>query len=113
MPIVGVMGPLTTNGMRNAPTLRGGEGRVVGAAELSLATGFAAVSTTLRMSTDRAGIAVAELVVASCFAQTLIPALVPSESLAVVPTTDGAWWVAGVAYLLLPSTLLQTSATPK
>ncbi len=113
MPIVGVMGPLTTNGMRNAPTLRGGEGRVVGAAELSLATGFAAVSTTLRMNTDGAGIAVAELVVASCFARTLIPFLELCGSLAAVPTTNGAWCVAGVAYLLLPSTLPQTSATPK
>jgi hypothetical protein len=112
MPIVGFMVLLTTNGMRRAPALRGGEGRVVGAAEFSLAAGFAAASTTLQKGTDRLGIAVAELVVASCSAPTLIPFLVLIGSLTVAPTTDGAWWVAGVAYLLLPSTLPQTSATP-
>ncbi len=113
MLIVGLMVSLATNGMRRTPTLQGGEGRVVGAAEIYLATGFAAASTTLQTSTNRLGIAVAELVVATCSAPTFIPFLVPSGSLTAAPTADGARWVAGVAYLLLSSMPPRTSATPE
>ncbi len=98
--------------MQEAPRKEQGDARVVGAVELLLAACFAPASTTLRTGTCRLGITVADLVVASCFAPTLFPFLVPKRPLAAEPTASGERCVAGVAHLLLPSTLLQTSATP-